>query len=566
PIKLSMSPQRSELLAETVDNVNRLIHGAEALLEGYRAFLLLAGNSDSEEVQSLLDELMQLTSRFVTLKQTIQSGLESITRHQQTGEERQLSFIKWVADCYQLKSFLQALNPGKAEQVLSVHELIFALHQRFVKALAPVTLASGHGRVSEEKRVTYVDCTTPGDSGEKASLLSPSCKTSIKKLEYSGTVVSMDDALIVNLELGSHICVIELLENAEGGKGRTLRLKFSDQFRSTDGSDKRGKLMRMWFLVQLLKVIKLDKQADSMKLSCSAVTSEMIVEYPQMKSREILQEAFEKLTIVLDAMCDLDLLFSDNDIFEEYHWDFNMLAQRLNPDVATEADRFTFQHCLFSMFYLGDERISPDCCQLLSNHLQQFVHYAERLGECQSLVFLRQKPEHSLREILMSNEMSESIRRELLHHYLLLDPHYSIRLVEDFYPHLRGQYFVIKPSRDYTLTLDVPPSQSLLDIKEKIRKTMVKGGLKYVSQRVRNDQELVLEVIAVKPLHLKYVSEELKCDKGVVMAAVTQDGYCLSYASQQLQDDDEVVMAAMAEYPRALQYASERIRSDKSII
>ena len=102
----------------------------------------------------------------------------------------------------------------------------------------------------------------------------PSDKVFIEESGLSGTVVSMDDALIVNLKLGNHMSLVELLENAEGGKGRTLRLKFSDRFRSPDGSNEHGKLKRMWFLVQLLKAIKLGKETDSMKLrNCPGITS-----------------------------------------------------------------------------------------------------------------------------------------------------------------------------------------------------------------------------------------------------------------------------------------------------
>ncbi|WOG25674.1 DUF4116 domain-containing protein [Endozoicomonas sp. 8E] len=566
-VKMSMSPQRSKRLAETCDSVSRLVYGAQALLDGYGAFLQLAVKRSSDKVESLRHELPQLIDRFGMLKQTIQSGLERIALPMQAAEEEKLSpvtFPQWVADCHQLQSCLQALNPGEAEQVRSVHELIFALHQRFVEALAPVTLASGQGEVSTVDDIIFVDCTTPG---AEAPLLRPSGKEYIEGLELSGTVVSMDDALIVNLKLGSHMSLVELLEHTEGGKGRTLRLKFSDLFRSPDGSGEQGKLKRMWFLVQLLKVINLGEEADSMKLGCNAVAGEIIVEYSGMKSRKAMQDAFEKLMIVLNGMAELDFFFRDRQTFAEDHWDFSLLAQRLNPDVMTEADRFTFQYCLFTMYYLRDFcRMNSECCQLLSNHLQQFVYYAEQLGKCCALVYSEKKPEDSLREILMSVEISEDIRRELLHHFLLSERHYSIGLVEYFYPHLRGQYFIIKPSRDYTLTFDVPPSQSLSDIKGTLKEALVKGGLEYVSQGIRSDKELVLEALAGHPFDVKYASQELRGDKQVAIAAVTRRGCLLFDVNSILQDDDDVIKAAIKQNPGALEFASERIRRDKSII
>ncbi|WP_422442333.1 hypothetical protein, partial [Endozoicomonas sp. ALB060] len=146
-----------------------------------------------------------------------------------------------------------------------------SLHWRFVDALAPITQLSGQGKLSKEANITYLDYTTQCNPGEKALLLRPSSKALIEKFACSGTVVIMDDVLIVNLELGSHVCLIELLEYAEGGKERTLRLKFSDPFYKDDGVDTTAKLKRMWFLVQLLKALELDENADSMKLFCNAV-------------------------------------------------------------------------------------------------------------------------------------------------------------------------------------------------------------------------------------------------------------------------------------------------------
>ncbi|WP_422413726.1 MULTISPECIES: PEP/pyruvate-binding domain-containing protein [unclassified Endozoicomonas] len=560
PVKLSMSPQRAKILAETRECVNRLIYGAKALLEGYLAFLLLARNSRAPKVGRLLDELPLLINRFETLKQTIRAELEAIILPLDDCEDGKISFRQWLAACHRLQSCLQALNPSEAEQVRSVHELIFALHKRFLEALAPVTLASGQGRLFKEEEVAYVDCTTPVSSGESPPLLSPSCKAFLKKLARPATVISMDDALIVNLKLGHHLALIELLENAEGVKGRTLRLKFSDEFDAIDGTDKPGKLKRMWFLVQLLKTIELDKNAAGMKLSSNAVAGEIIVEYTRMTSRQTMQDAFEKLMTALHAIQDMDIYLEDCSLFEGDQWNFDLLAQRLDRDSATEADRFAFQHCLFSTIY-DYSTMTPDCCQLLSKQHQQFIDYVQRLEEWW------RKSENHFREVLMSNEISEDTRRELLHHLLLIDAQNAMPLVEAVYPDLRDQYYIVKPSAcSYSLEFDVPSGQSLPEDREKVKSFFLKYGLEYASQRAQKDKHLVLAITAAHPHNLKYLSEELKADKEVVLAAVTGDGGLLEYASSGLQDDDEVVIAAIAQYPGAFKYASPRIRSDKNMI
>ncbi|WP_422445083.1 PEP/pyruvate-binding domain-containing protein [Endozoicomonas sp. ALB091] len=564
PIKLSMSPQRAHLVAETRDSVNRLIHGAEALLDGYRAFLLLAGDSSSDRVKSLLAESLLLITRFETLKQTITSTVNTII-HPLHAVETSLPpvgrFRQWVSACHQLQSSLEALNPSEAEQVRSVHELIFALHKRFVEALGSVTVDSGQGRLSNERCITYVDCTTPGGSAVKTPLLNPSCKQLLNDIGKSGTVVSMDDALIVNLVLGSHVCVIELLEHAEGGKGRILRLKVSDSFKKPDGSDKLGKLKRMWFLAQLLKAVELDKDADGIKLSCNAVAGEIIVECPRMKLRSTMQEAFEKLLSVLCGMSNLDLHLKDRPIVEGDQWNFNFLAQRLNNDFSEEANRFAFNHCLFLLVYDSLYKISS-YSSLLSKYHQQFIDHA------QELKWLVIKSDDQLQKMFASDKIDLDTRRKLLHHLLLLSNcKNATQLVDLVYDDLKDQYYIIEPSCwSYRLAFQVPPGQPLPGHKEKIRSALLEQGLQYASRRVRNDKDLVLPTIAKHPNDLQYVSRGLKNDRDVVMAAVTQQGKQLEYASPDLQDNVDVVRAAVAQCSDALRHASERIRSDKSII
>uniref|UniRef100_UPI0021486DB0 DUF4116 domain-containing protein n=2 Tax=unclassified Endozoicomonas TaxID=2644528 RepID=UPI0021486DB0 len=567
PVKLSMSPQRSKLLAKTCDSVKRLVHGAEALLDGYHAFLQLAGNSRTHRVKSLRDELPQLIHRFEMLKQAIHSRLESIILPMQAAEEGQLSpgiFRQWVADCHQLQSSLQALTPGSAELVQSVHELVFALHQRFVKALAPVAEASAQGKLSSKGRVTYVDCTAPGNPDEKAPLLEMSCKTSIEASGCSGTVISMDEAVIVNLKLGCHVSLIELLERAEGGKGRTLRLTFSDKFDGYDEKEKSCKFKRMWFLAQLLREIELDKNADSMKLSCNAVAGAMTVECAQMLSTKTMQEAFKQLMIVLPSMCDLDVELRGIPIFEGGQWDFNLLAQRLNRDVATETDRFAFQHCLFVMSSRTKSAwlYTAPCCQLLSKHHQQFTHYVHRLSIWHMSLVCRETPEESAREILMSDEIGEDTRRELLNHLLLLTPIRATELVEQVYD-MGNQCFVIKPSYNYRLEFYAPPGQPLGDHKEKIRNAVVKHGLKYASQRVLNDKNFALSAISEYPAELRYLSEKLRDDSYVVMAAIAKYPESLQYASERLRGDKDIIRIAIAESIHSLLLVTEKVLKDR---
>ena len=556
PIKLSMSAQRAEILAVTQDNINLLILGAQAMLDGYQAFLRFAGDRCSYALQSSRDELAVLIPRFETLKKNIKSGLKSVALPMKAGEEVQVSpgrFHQWIEDCYQLhRRFHGFCPPWMATDVRSVHDLIYFVHRGFVRVLGPVTLGSGQGKISRSSNqyITYFDYTSPEQGG---GLLSPSCKTAIEKLEYSVTVASMDDALIVNLNLGNHQSLIELLECAEGVKGRTLRLTFSDRFSRPDGSNNPGALKRMWFLVQLFKEIELGVNADSMKLSCNAEAGKITVEYPHMISRQAMHEAFEKLVSVLSDLSDVDLNLAATSLFEEDQWSFNLLAQRLGSDFS-EADRLAFEQCLFSLAYEGSRTLYY--YKLLDKHFQQFIDYAGQLS----------KAGDNPREMLMSGEIGEETKHKLLNHLFILKPAIATPILEHTYPHLQNQYFVIKPFWSNRPKFLIEPGRALSEDKEEVKSVLLEYGLKYASQQIRNDKDAVLPTIEERPNDLLYASEELKNDKDVVLAAVRKKGHLLHYAGLKPRADVEVVMAAIADFPATLEYASSRVRGVKSVI
>ena len=557
PIKLSMSAQRAEILAVTQDNINLLIFGAQAMLDGYQAFLQLAGDSRFHELKLLRDELALSIPRFETLKQNIKSGLESVTLPMKAGEEVQVSprrFRRWIEDCHQLHRRLQAFCPKIANEVRSVHDLIYLLHRGFVRALAPVTLASGQGEISRsiKQNVTYFDYTSPE---QEAGLLSPSCKTAIEKLNCNVAVASMDDALIVNLDLGDHKSLVELLECAEGGKGRTLRLTFSDRFSRPDGSDNRDALKRMWFLVQLLKAIKLDKNTGGMKLSYNAEAGKITIECPQMISREVMQDAFEKLISALKKFNGVDLRFSNTALFENEQWTFNWLEQHLNSDFS-EADGFALKQCLFSIVYTYSEAF--DYIKLLGKHYQQFIECTDKLS--------KSKSKEDNWEILRSDKIGDQTRREILHHLLFFSPRIATPMIEQEYGQLQNKYFVLKPFCGYRPEFYIEPDQSLEKNREKVKSVLLKYGLQYASQSIRNDKDVVLPTIKKHPDDLRYVSDELRSDKDVVLASVTKKGYQLSYAGPKLQDNEQIVRAAVTQCPESLRHASERLRGDKDIV
>lgn len=86
-----------------------------------------------------------------------------------------------------------------------------------------------------------------------------------------------------------------------------------------------------------------------------------------------------------------------------------------------------------------------------------------------------------------------------------------------------------------------------------------------------NDKIFVLETVKISGASLKYASEELRNDKEVVLEAVRQKGdywteCALEYASEGLKNDKEVVIEAVKKNGGALEYASEKLRDDKFFV
>ena len=90
-------------------------------------------------------------------------------------------------------------------------------------------------------------------------------------------------------------------------------------------------------------------------------------------------------------------------------------------------------------------------------------------------------------------------------------------------------------------------------------------ALKYASEELQADREVVLAAVQQNGEAFHYAAEELQADREVVLAAVQQYGYysspywVLKYASPELRADREVVLAAVQQDGRALEHASPEV-------
>ena len=82
----------------------------------------------------------------------------------------------------------------------------------------------------------------------------------------------------------------------------------------------------------------------------------------------------------------------------------------------------------------------------------------------------------------------------------------------------------------------------------------------FIQKRITNKKEF-LEAVKEDCDLLKYASEYLKNDKDVVLEAVKQNCSSLIYASDELRNDKDVVLEAVNEDGCSIQYVSDEIYS-----
>ena len=64
---------------------------------------------------------------------------------------------------------------------------------------------------------------------------------------------------------------------------------------------------------------------------------------------------------------------------------------------------------------------------------------------------------------------------------------------------------------------------------------------------------------------LKYASDELRSDREVVMSAVSCDAWALEFASDELRNDRKVVLVALKNDKKVIEWASNELQNDKWI-
>jgi hypothetical protein len=109
---------------------------------------------------------------------------------------------------------------------------------------------------------------------------------------------------------------------------------------------------------------------------------------------------------------------------------------------------------------------------------------------------------------------------------------------------------------------EIVEKESILSIIQQNKNAEI---IKFASDELLNDVELLSICIELDSALLEYASEELQNNVELVYRAVSKDGNSLEFASDELKNDKKIVLIAIQDYPYALAFASEELRNDKEI-
>lgn len=92
------------------------------------------------------------------------------------------------------------------------------------------------------------------------------------------------------------------------------------------------------------------------------------------------------------------------------------------------------------------------------------------------------------------------------------------------------------------------------------------SDLKFVSEDLRNNSEIVRAAVSNCGLVLELASANMQDRELVVVCAIINCGMALQHASERLRDNIGIVATAVYENPGALRYASKRLRDNPQLL
>ncbi|MDD7804220.1 MAG: DUF4116 domain-containing protein, partial [Endozoicomonas sp. (ex Botrylloides leachii)] len=595
---LSMSGNRESITQQLHNEANHFCEQADALLSGYEQFLALAGNTDNALISDYRNELTVFKTKLIELTTVVKKQTAKITSAFQpsTGILETNRYETWLAQCQQLRSILQDLNQPKAASAInSLHDLIFFIHRRFVDGLPVVAEQSGQGRTVgfEHRDLSSIEgkWTQFVKDGEYG-LLNADIGSALSTFDGEVTIVNLSTAFRLNARLGNHICEAAMFEQAEGGKGRKIKLSFSDEF--TTGHTT-GKLKRCFFLVGALLAGGMDKTC--MTLYFNQAARKLSLEYAPIASREEMQRFYALCLSVLGGMRNFDMNWT---LGTNKVWGFESLETRLKQ---SQWDIDSFMDLLFSIdyadkpFYTRFNEVYKRLFELVNSITA--VQPAKKdllLDAYKTLSGKDQQREFKTFIKIMAMKWPEKI-------FPLLMPHSQLMalLNQDDIPIKyigktdNPQHVTSALSRGEANVFD-HVSEKLMDNREFIlaqvkqhpkamkahiqswsrwhqdknlmKEAFLHGACEWyhLDANWRNDKQFILSVIPSQKLWPYDLSDKLLEDRSVILTFLFHNQDLFGDTLQSFSDDPEVMLAAVKCCAGNLKRASDRLKNDRDFV
>ena len=488
-VRLSMHPRRAEIINHCAREIGHFLSEAEAFLAGYKQLLMLGTASDNPEYGQCRDELTPLGEQLAKVRQWVGTSLATFTQPFPTNAElpcRDSNLQHWLHSCQQLSEhLLKQVTVGYWQGINSVHQLVLWLHKHFLTMIAPVASASGQGLVQTgllgtRGSITFVDF-MPAPSQQ---LLNKACYNALMMMDANRvTVLNMPDYVQMAIQLQCHACSVELLRQAEGGRERTLRLRYGEDFVSNNHI--KGMWHRLWYLTQTLVKSPPTVSLGAPDIVYNDQLHQILFEFTRIPSPEVMQSMLIDMLEVLKSLCNRDLWW-DYLNFDgcQTVWSMSAIRERLtNPAFAK-----TNEQALAHVYWLTGYRRDLQSVVTPWTHNKALTHL-----EVTADIF-RNASQSRIDRLLSAQ--TDSHRRTVLWHFLLSDP-------------TRAAPWV----RQWTLWLN--------DEATAIRLVSQNGHvLGVLEPQLRNKRAMVMAAISSHPNALAHAPVHFKNDLDIVSLAL----------------------------------------------
>ena len=486
-VQLSMHLQRAEIIDHCAREIRHFLVEAEAFFAGYKHLLMLGTGCDVGRYGEYRDELDPLGKLLATIRQSVEASLATFTWPFSNSAELPhptCNLHHWLHSCQLLsRRLLWQVTLKRCESMHSVHQLVLWLHQRFLAMIAPVASASGQGTVQarllcDKRQIEFVDF-APAPAQQ---LLNTACYQALMAMDVSRVkVLIMPDYVQLAIELQCHACTLEMLTQAEGGRGRTLRLRYSEYTESRYNQN--GKWLRLWFLAQTLAQSPSATGLGKPDIVCNDQIDQILFEFARIPSREAMQRLFADILKLLGSIANFDLQVNKAHLDgSQTVWNMNAIRERLANPAFAEVNLFALAHGYWLRGANQNSLINP------FTQSKALVH-----RQLEARIFHDASPD--LIDQLLSAQR-DTDRRTVLWHFFLADPDRAAA-----------------PVRKWTSWLSDEATATRL---------VSQNGhiLKYLAPPLSNQKAVVLAAIKSHPEALAHASADFKNDVGIVSLAL----------------------------------------------